>query len=184
MRDLEIRRLAHPPCVSSHRTRPRCPALGDRRPAALARNETWQHFNGDLKAQKFSTLTQITPANVKSLRVAWRMRTGDVSNGPKPATGWSATPLFVNDTIYLGTPFYRILALEPDTGKVKWSYDSKAVLEPSAQASLKNGGVAYWQADRIAPGQPCQKRVYIGTDGREAACGRCRYRQALRGFRQ
>jgi quinoprotein glucose dehydrogenase len=125
---------------------------------------TWQHFNGDLKAQKFSPLTQITPANVNGLRVAWRMRTGDVSTGPKPpATAWSATPLFVNDTIYLGTPFYRIVALEPDTGKVKWSYDSKAVRERSAQAHLKNSGVAYWQADKILPGEPCQKRVYIGT---------------------
>jgi quinoprotein glucose dehydrogenase len=130
---------------------------------AAAQN-TWQHFNGDLKAQKFSALTQITPANVKNLRIAWRARTGDVSTGPKPpATGWSATPLFVNDTIYLGTPSFRIVAFEPDTGKVKWSYDSKAVLEPSTQSSLKNRGVAYWQADKPVAGQPCQKRIYIGT---------------------
>lgn len=130
----------------------------------------WQHVNGDLKAQKFSPLAEITPANVKNLRVAWRMRTGDVSTGTTlregktlPATTWSATPLFVNDTVYLGTPFYRIVALEPDSGKVKWSYDTKAVLEPSAQRELANRGVAYWQADTIVPGQPCQKRVYIGT---------------------
>ena len=31
------------------------------------------------------------------------------------------------------------------------------------QPDLKNRGVAYWQADDIAGGQPCQKRVYIGT---------------------
>jgi quinoprotein glucose dehydrogenase len=130
---------------------------------ATAQN-TWQHSNGDLKAQKYSALNQITPANVKNLRIAWRARTGDIATGPKPpASGWSATPLFVNDTIYLGTPFHRIVALEPDTGKVKWSYDSKAVLEPPAQPNLKNRGVAYWQADKMVAGQPCQKRVYIGT---------------------
>lgn len=130
----------------------------------------WQHFNGDLKAQKFSSLTQITPANVKNLQVAWRTRTGDVSSGTTlregkalPATVWSATPLFVNDTIYLGTPFYRIIALEPGNGKVKWLYDTKAALELLAQPELTNRGVAYWQADDIAGGQPCQKRVYIGT---------------------
>ncbi len=80
-----------------------------------------------------------------------------------PPTVWSATPLFINDTVYLGTPFYRIFALEPDTGKVKWTYDSKAVLEALTQPDLKNRGVAYWQAETPAAGQPCQKRVYIGT---------------------
>jgi len=47
------------------------------------------------------------------------MHTGDVSDGSGqlPATVWSATPLFVNDTLYLSTPFYRIFALEPDTGR-------------------------------------------------------------------
>jgi quinoprotein glucose dehydrogenase len=82
---------------------------------------------------------------------------------PPPATVWSATPLFVNDTLYLGTPFYRIFALEPDTGKVKWVYDSKAVLEALTQPDLKNRGVAYWQAETPEANAPCQKRVYIGT---------------------
>lgn len=141
--------------------------------------QTWQHFNGDLKAQKYSPLTQITPDNVKNLRVAWKVKTGDMATGNEtvrisgahmstriskpPATVWSATPLFVNDTVYLGTPFYRIFALEPDTGKVKWTYDSKAVLEALTQPDLKNRGVAYWQAESMAANQPCQKRIYIGT---------------------
>lgn len=132
---------------------------------AWSQDKTWAQFNGDLKAQKYSPLTQITPANVKDLKVAWRMNTGDKSSGTgkTPATVWSATPLFVNDTVYLGTPFYRIVALEPDTGKLKWAFDPKARLEALTQPALKNRGVAYWQAERIEPGQPCQKRVYIGT---------------------
>lgn len=149
---------------------------------ALAQEGAWDTFNGDLKAQKYSPLTQITPENVGNLDVAWRTHTGDVSAGgappmgmhmrpdaqgknPKelPPTVWSATPLFVNDTVYLGTPFYRIFALEPDTGAVKWTYDSKAVLEALTQPDLKNRGVAYWQAETATEGEPCQKRVYIGT---------------------
>ena len=144
--------------------------------------QTWQHFNGDLKAQKYSPFTQITPDNVKNLRrrlegpyrrqiqrygTCARQRVpcrGAVLRPRKdPATVWSATPLFVNDTLYLGTPFYRIFALEPDTGKIKWTYDTKAVLEALTQPDLKNRGVAYWQAETIAAGQACQKRVYIGT---------------------
>ncbi|MPZ56994.1 MAG: PQQ-binding-like beta-propeller repeat protein [Rhizobiales bacterium] len=150
---------------------------------AQSQEKTWQHFNGDLRAQKYSSLTQITPENVKNLTAAWRIHTGDKYSGTgapptlgahmrsKPAGGnekvpptvWSATPLFVNNTLYLGTPFYRIFALEPDTGKIKWIYDSKAVLAALTQPDLKNRGVAYWQAETITAGAACQKRVYIGT---------------------
>ncbi len=145
---------------------------------AAAQDGTWQTFNGDLEAQKYSPLTEITPENVATLQRAWTVRTGDVwprppdyagpHGGPEPAedtppTVWSATPLFVNDTLYVGTPFYRIFALEPDTGKVKWTYDTGSVLEALTQPDLKNRGVAYWAAADPAAGQPCQKRVYIGT---------------------
>ncbi len=82
------------------------------------------------------------------LEVAWELHTGDVSDGEGdlPSTVWSATPLFVNDTVYVGTPFYRIFAVTPDTGEVKWIYDSKAELKAVTQPSLKNRGLAYWQA--------------------------------------
>jgi quinoprotein glucose dehydrogenase len=132
---------------------------------AAAQDKTWAHFNGDLQAQKYSPLTQITPENVKNLKVAWRAHTGDKSDGSgkTPASVWSATPLFVNDTLYLGTPFYRIFAFEPDTGKTKWVYDPKALLEALTQPDLKNRGVAYWQAEQPVAAAPCQKRVYIGT---------------------
>ena len=80
------------------------------------------NFNGNDKAQKYSTASKITPDNVKNLGVAWSVRTGDVSQGGAgniPKTAWQSTPLFVNNTVYVSTPFYRIFAVEPDTGKVK-----------------------------------------------------------------
>lgn len=121
----------------------------------------------DLRAQKYSPLAQITPANVANLRVAWRMRTGDVPSAAvfdgRAVAGWSATPLFVNDTVYLGTPSSWVLALEPDTGKVKWRYDAKPDRTATPQRNLTNRGVSYWQAATIAAGEPCQKRVYVGT---------------------
>ncbi len=133
--------------------------------AASGKDQTWYTFNGDLKAQKYSAADQITPQNVKNLKVAWQMHTGDVSDGSdgKPVSDWSATPLFVNDTVYLSTPFYRIFARAPDTGKVKWTYDTKSTLKAETQPDLKTRGVAYWQAASPQAGQPCQKIVYIGT---------------------
>ncbi|MEI2804659.1 MAG: pyrroloquinoline quinone-dependent dehydrogenase [Albidovulum sp.] len=141
------------------------PAVAPAGAAAAAPGAGWTTFNGNLAAQKFSPETQITPANVDRLQQVWDLHTGDVSDGSGklPESVWSATPLFVNDTVYLGTPFYRIFALEPDTGKVKWTYDSKSTLKALSQPALKNRGVAYWQAAAPAEGQPCEKRIYLGT---------------------
>ncbi|WP_274426155.1 pyrroloquinoline quinone-dependent dehydrogenase [Chelativorans sp. YIM 93263] len=132
---------------------------------ATAQETTWETFNGDLKAQKYSPADQITPENVGRLEKAWEVHTGDMSDGSGdvPMSVWSATPLFVNDTVYVGTPFYRVFAIEPDTGKVKWTYDSKAILKALTQPDMKNRGVSYWEASNPVDGQPCQKRIYIGT---------------------
>jgi len=71
------------------------------------------------------------------------MHTGDVSQGTAVGEGQAGKNaardscdclvgdgrLFVNDTIYVSTPFYRILAVEPDTGKLKWQFNPHAKLE-------------------------------------------------------
>lgn len=147
----------------------------DRRTAALvllalplahapeARAQDWPGFHGDLQARKYSPLTEITAANVHLLEPVWEVETGDVSDGSGdlPQTVWSATPVYANETLYVGTPFYRILALDPATGEELWSYDSQARLEALTQPALKNRGVTYWEE----PGASgtCAKRVYIGT---------------------
>ena len=123
--------------------------------------QVWDAFGGNQQAQKYSTATQITPDNVKNLKRAWSIHTGDVSSGAHETT-WGATPLFVNNTVYTGTPKYNIFAVEPDTGKVKWKYSAGGNKGDENQG-LKNRGVAYWAASAPAAGQPCQKMVYIGT---------------------
>jgi quinoprotein glucose dehydrogenase len=125
----------------------------------------WYTFNGNLENQKYTEADQITPQNVTQLQKAWEVHTGDVSDGSGkiPLTDWSATPLFVNNTVYVGTPFYRIFAIAPDTGKVKWTYDTHAALKALTQPDLKTRGVAYWQAASPQAGEQCQKIVYLGT---------------------
>jgi quinoprotein glucose dehydrogenase len=91
---------------------------------------------------------------------------GDLSDkefGKPPVSYFEATPIFVNNTVYIGTPFYRIFALAPDTGKVKWVFDPHTKLEALTQPGMKSRGVAYWQSATPAAGQPCQKIVYVGT---------------------
>lgn len=124
--------------------------------------QVWDAFGGNQQAQKYSTATQITPDNVKNLKKAWELHTGDVSSGAQETT-WGATPLFVNNTVYVGTPKYHIFAVEPDTGKVKWVYAAGSSQGSPANQGFKGRGVAYWAAANPMPGQPCQKMVYIGT---------------------
>ncbi|MET4997700.1 pyrroloquinoline quinone-dependent dehydrogenase [Enterobacter hormaechei] len=130
---------------------------------------TWDSFHGQLNAQKYSPLTQITADNVNKLTKVWEFHTGDVSDGKgdTPATVWSATPIFANDTLYIGTPFDRLIALDPGTGKEKWHYDTKSSRRALTQPVLKNRGVSYWQAKNPVKGEACQKMVYMGTvDGK------------------
>ncbi|OJA04032.1 pyrroloquinoline quinone-dependent dehydrogenase [Halomonas sp. QHL1] len=126
---------------------------------------TWDSFHGQLNAQKYSPLDQINADNVGELEKVWEVHTGDVADGSGdlPATVWSATPVFANNTLYIGTPFYRILALDPGSGEEKWSFDTQSSLEALTQPALKNRGVAYWEADDPVAGEPCQKIIYMGT---------------------
>jgi quinoprotein glucose dehydrogenase len=130
---------------------------------------TWDSFHGQVNAQKYSPLKQITAENVGKLTKVWEFHTGDVSDGKgdTPATVWSATPIFANDTLYIGTPFDRLIALDPGTGKEKWHYDTKSPRKALTQPVLKNRGVSYWQAKNPVAGEACQKVVYMGTvDGK------------------
>lgn len=125
----------------------------------------WSTFMGDLAAQKYSPADEITPENVGRLTKVWEYHSGDVSDGSgeRPATVWSATPIYANATLYLGTPFYRIIALDPATGEEMWTYDTQSTLAALTQPALKSRGVAYWEAAEPVEGDPCQKRVYLGT---------------------
>ncbi|WP_019955024.1 pyrroloquinoline quinone-dependent dehydrogenase [Yoonia vestfoldensis] len=129
---------------------------------ALAQQDSWTSFHGDLGSTKFSNTQSLTPDTVGDLERVWEYRTGDVADGSGdlPETVWSATPVYANGTLYLGTPFYRIIALDPATGGERWSYDSESALEPLTQPALKNRGVAYWESGQDGA---CEKRVYLGT---------------------
>jgi quinoprotein glucose dehydrogenase len=131
--------------------------------------QDWYTFNGQLNAQKYATSTSITPQNVSSLTKAWELHTGDVSDGSGKtrASDWEATPLFVNDTLYVSTPFDRVFAVEPDTGKIKWTFDSHTAHKDPTQGELKTRGVSYWQAAQPVAGESCQKIIYLGAmDGK------------------
>ena len=153
--------------------RPTVPGPADRATA------DWPAHGGDAGGQRFSTLTQIDRGNVARLEVAWEFRTGDVSDGTSgvPWTAFQMTPIVVDGTMYISTPFNRVVALDPETGREKWRFDPKIDRRAPHPEGLINRGVSLWTDARANAREPCRQRVFMGTiDGRlfalDAATGR------------
>jgi alcohol dehydrogenase (cytochrome c) len=84
---------------------------------------TWPTFNGDFTGQRFSPLTQITPANVVRLAQQWVFKIADVGaqrGAPVPVI--KCTPLLVGGILYITIPDH-VWALDARTGKKRWRYD-------------------------------------------------------------
>lgn len=52
------------------------------------------------------------------------------------------------------TPFNRVIALDPDTGTARWSYDPKIDQTWQAGDGLINRGVATWVDGKAAADKP------------------------------
>jgi hypothetical protein len=65
-----------------------------------------------------SPLNDIDRLNVRSLEVAWVYRTGDVGDGTdgRAGTAFEATPIVADGTLYVTTPYSRVIALDAETG--------------------------------------------------------------------
>ena len=136
--------------------------------------DEWPMHLHDAAGTRFSPLTQITPANVAELQVAWvyhmkppappggRVDTPPPANTPPPAgatpagrgrgrgfgsaTGFTqseVTPLVVNGTLYLTTPYGRIVALDPTTGKEKWVFSQPLIAQDRRAASILAGDATH-----------------------------------------
>jgi quinoprotein glucose dehydrogenase len=119
--------------------------------------DEWPAYGRDPGGQRFSPLTVINSKNVQSLQVAWTFRTGD-SYRPKfgRPTAFEATPLYVDGVLYIGTPLGRIIALDPVTGRQRWSYDSN-VPKDKGYGDFANRGVSTW----VSPSG--QRRIFIAS---------------------
>jgi quinoprotein glucose dehydrogenase len=138
-----------------------CAAASSR--AAAAPGE-WPNYGNDPGGTRFSPLTQITRKNVSRLKVAWVFHTGDVSSGHgQPRSGFETTPLVVDGTLFLTTPFNRVIALDPATGRQRWAFDPKIDRTWPSGDGLVNRGLATWVDPGRATGGPCRRRLFEAT---------------------
>src|SRR5215467_7814264 len=138
----------------------------------------WPSYGGDAGGSRYSPLTEINRGNVSQLKPTWEYHTGDLpgANG-EPKTAFETTPIVAFGTMYLSTPFNRIVALDPESGKERWVFDPRIDLRTPYPETLINRGVTLWTDVGRNEESPCYHRIFIATiDARlfavDAATGR------------
>ncbi len=109
----------------------------------------WPFYGGDQGGAHYSTLSDINPENVSRMHIAWTWKTGETpiqQYGVRPGM-FENTPLMIDGVLYLSTPYNKVVALNAETGELKWSYDPKAYEfgQPANGTGYVHRGVAAWR---------------------------------------
>ena len=129
----------------------------------------WPVYGAAPGGERYSPLRQIDPGNVGHLEIAWTYRTGDVSEGGADApahnrSSFQATPIVVDGTLYFPTAFSRVIALDPETGRERWSFDPKMDLSAD-YAEIAARGVTHWFDPERGKGDECRRRIFLAHRG-------------------
>ncbi|WP_199259876.1 glucose/quinate/shikimate family membrane-bound PQQ-dependent dehydrogenase [Paracoccus binzhouensis] len=137
----------------------------------------WHQYGRTGFGQRWSPLTQITPANVGDLRLAWQFRTGDVKRPDDVGeTTYQVTPIKVGNSLYVCTPHNIAISLDAATGKENWRYDANSGMNPDRQHQTCRG-VTWWETPATPPAgatpeqaalhgralAECPRRIYLPT---------------------
>ncbi len=124
----------------------------------------WTAYGRDAGGTRYSPLSQVTRQNVTQLKPAWEYHTGALA--PKSdlnrKAAFEATPILVDGTLYLSTPFNQVIALDPVTGKERWKYDPD-VDRTRDYSEVTSRGVSTWLDPQRKAGDPCHRRIVFGT---------------------
>jgi quinoprotein glucose dehydrogenase len=91
----------------------------------------WEDYGGGPDSSKFVDLTQITPANVAGLTVAWTYPVGDNSV-------YQFNPIVVGATMYVLAKNQSLVALDATTGKELWIH--------AGLRGIARRGINYWES--------------------------------------
>src|ERR1700758_5028939 len=114
--------------------------------------ENWPSYNGDYPGRRYSSLREISRANVAQLRAAWVFHPGNTQR-------LEVTPVVIRGVMYV-TSANDVFALDASTGRTLWHYSrpvSSGLLDDAA--AHKSRGVAVWE-----------QFVYSETDDAHLLC--------------
>ncbi|HEV2274454.1 MAG TPA: acido-empty-quinoprotein group A [Acidobacteriaceae bacterium] len=95
--------------------------------------DSWPGYHGDYSGKRHSSLTQITPQNVKDLGLAWAFQTGQIAE-------IKSSPLLVDGILYFTVPD-NIWAVDARSGHQIWHY----IYPPNKGLHIGHRGVGMYK---------------------------------------
>ena len=108
--------------------------------AQTAADRSWSIYKGDEGSTNYSTLSQISPANVSQLQLAWTLNLEDKKPGAAPGKS-ECNPIVVDGVMYATSANQNAYAVNAATGKAIWSFDALK----GKNGSEVNRGLTYWE---------------------------------------
>ena len=109
--------------------------------SAQAADVDWP-VNGGPYNIRYTTLSQISPANVGTLQIAWSCDAHDAFKDSE----MQSNPIVIGGLLYATTPKMRVVALNAETGAEVWSFNPAQSSDP--QRRFRHRGVTVYK-DRL-----------------------------------
>ena len=109
----------------------------------------WPYVGADPAHTKYSAVDDITAANVGELEIVWQWKPNEMpleEYGTRPGP-FQATPIMVDNVLYLSTMYTRAVALDAETGRELWAFDPRAYEggpKGAVPSGFKHRGIARW----------------------------------------
>src|ERR1700728_3022067 len=107
----------------------------DRILAAGNEPQNWLTYSGTTMSQRYTTLNQIAPENIKNLELQWMFQARSLEK-------FEATPLVVDGILYTVQAPNNVVAIDAETGRIFWVYHYPDSSEARPCCGRVNRGLA------------------------------------------
>jgi alcohol dehydrogenase (cytochrome c) len=107
----------------------------ERLASAQQEPQNWLTYSGGYASQRYSLLNQITPANVRNLKLQWVYQSPVAGN-------WQTTPLVVDGVMYITQRLNDVVALDAATGRAFWIFRYTPAADRVVCCGANNRGLA------------------------------------------
>lgn len=110
----------------------------------------WPFVGSEQAHTKYSTADVITVDNVGELEIVWQWEPNETpleKYGTRPGP-FQATPIMIDNVLYLSTMYTRVVALDAQTGAELWAFDPEVYKHGPKGAGprgFKHRGIAWWR---------------------------------------
>lgn len=115
--------------------------------------DMWPGYHGDYTAKRHSSLTQISPANVSKLSLAWAFQTN-------MTTTIKSSPLVVDGVLYFSVPD-NVWAVDARSGHLIWRY----IYPPNQGSHIGNRGLGMYKGTLYFMTPDCHLVALNAKDG-------------------